>query len=136
MTQSQQIRDLLRDAMGKQAFETLTPEERKRITGVMKELVAQSGMEGVKSAIQANKGKINNTLVGPASSKDGGFGLSGPTAILLPLISAIKSVDQGKEKEGFVTREPNHPEPNFSDNARLSTPFPDPMAPPAPPRPR
>lgn len=136
-----QVRDLLRDAMGKQAFDNLSPEERKRITSVMNELVAKTGINEVRAAVSANKGKINPGNVNSAPSRQsGGLELSGAATVLLPLMAALKSFDQDKQKSDILIREPGHAEPDSlmaeGESHKFPTPFPDPMAPPAPPRPR
>lgn len=131
---TQQVRELLRDAMGKQAFDALSLEERKRMTGIMRDMVAQSGLDKIRDAVKANKGKITPAAQASGAVRQETSLSSGSMTVLLPLLAALQASEQPDPRENLRA---GTPEPLASEHQEqsLSSPLPDPLAPPAPPKP-
>lgn len=124
---TQHVRELLKDALGKHAFDALSMEERKRITGVMREMIAQAGLERIKEAVNQNKGKIQ---AGNFASKVQGQEKSnavGSITLLMPLLAALQKPNQDKVALDARPGTPESTSPLRQDHD-MNTPFPDPLA--------
>lgn len=131
---TQQVRELLRDALGKQAFDALSMEERKRMTGIMRDLVAQAGLDRIREAVKQNKGKIQPSALASANAKQDAALSAGSIAVLMPLIAAMQTSDQSSQRPDQRAGTPETVSAGAHDHD-LASPFPDPMVAPAAPKP-